>query len=654
MTTRVTRDLLADRFSRPVSAFDFMAPGLQAKIALGTATDDDRTAIREALQAAVSSGLHIRFPVGLYKVDGVKIDVTQKGQILFSDVPFPAVEATGPAPSSFQPPRPQGPVIDTTRDNGEPVFHINAQGVRLINLGGYGHNRDNDNLFARFKRDANSDDLDGFVIGCKVMYFNTFVEHDCRALTALDNYIMHSNTAFRLTWNPENPLYPFWQQPLPYGHRACRIDRNRGHAVTTLIELNDEPLREAQIQGNMMDNGGVLIRGFAGSGFYRSSILGNTVGLALATPVQMTGCLMEATLFAGNTWGGPEGNEAGSPFRANNGMRFEDCEIKGLSIDDTIHSVNNSGIRIHGTSTIDGLDVSGQYRDLGKAGGTFAAVQLEVDAEAFRFAGNCEGIGTTNIIRITSPTIELKRSRLGPCMWDPSAVLTFVSAFVDGGGNILLPSLPFNTTTGGLVGIGGLPTTTNQVSIYSSQFRTQRLERLGSGGAGIEYVNTAGSFTVRGTPTGANAGFAAIDVPQDNAVALGQSNARWSEVFAGTGTINTSDAREKQDTKELSDAEMRVAQKIKGLIRAFRWKEAVKRKGDGARIHFGVIAQDVIAAFESEGLDPFAYGAVCFDEWGAEPAEFDEDGNLIREAVKAGDRFGVRYDQLWAFVIAAL
>lgn len=134
----------------------------------------------------------------------------------------------------------------------------------------------------------------------------------------------------------------------------------------------------------------------------------------------------------------------------------------------------------------------------------------------------------------------------------------------------------------------------------------------------------------------------------DNAWSMGSSGLRWSVVYAATGTINTSDAREKQQIKELSESERAVAKRLKGLIRSFRWNDAVERKGDKARIHVGVIAQDVMAAFESEGLNASNYGVLCFDSW---PDEFDEDGNKTREA---GNRYGVRYDQLFAFVIAGL
>jgi hypothetical protein len=134
----------------------------------------------------------------------------------------------------------------------------------------------------------------------------------------------------------------------------------------------------------------------------------------------------------------------------------------------------------------------------------------------------------------------------------------------------------------------------------------------------------------------------------DNTYKLGLSSNRWSEVFAGNGTINTSDGREKQDVETLDDAERRVAVALKGLVKKYRFKDAVAAKGDDARIHVGVVAQEVIAAFASEGLDASRYGLLCYDEW---KEELDEDQNVVKAA---GDRYGIRYDQLLAFIIAAI
>ena len=144
----------------------------------------------------------------------------------------------------------------------------------------------------------------------------------------------------------------------------------------------------------------------------------------------------------------------------------------------------------------------------------------------------------------------------------------------------------------------------------------------------------------------------------DNAYSLGLGSYRPTVIYAVSGTINTSDAREKQQVRLLSDAERAAAVKCKSLIRAFKWNDAVEKKGDKARIHFGVMAQDVQRVFEEEKLDPWAYGLFCYDQWDKQQrvVETDQDGNeiVVQEYRAAGNRYGVRYDQLLAFIISAL
>lgn len=143
----------------------------------------------------------------------------------------------------------------------------------------------------------------------------------------------------------------------------------------------------------------------------------------------------------------------------------------------------------------------------------------------------------------------------------------------------------------------------------------------------------------------------------DNLYTLGDGSARWSTVYAATGTINTSDRNEKQDIEELSDAERRVATRIKSLIRKFRFKDAVAEKGNAARIHFGVIAQDVQEAFVAEGLDASKYGLFCSDTYktinGKAVSKDKETGEYPEGSVDC-TRLGVRYEELLCFVISSI
>jgi hypothetical protein len=166
---------------------------------------------------------------------------------------------------------------------------------------------------------------------------------------------------------------------------------------------------------------------------------------------------------------------------------------------------------------------------------------------------------------------------------------------------------------------------------------------------------------------------------------LGSASLRWDTVYAVTGAINTSDANEKQQIRELTDAEHAAAVAIKGIIRAFKFNSAVEEKGDGARIHFGVIAQDVQSVFSSNGLDALKYGLFCEDTWNeyngrnvpvdadgkfvvvtytldGEPVRPDKEGKLPEGVVEHVEKFdtvqktrlGVRYEELLAFMISAL
>jgi len=131
-----------------------------------------------------------------------------------------------------------------------------------------------------------------------------------------------------------------------------------------------------------------------------------------------------------------------------------------------------------------------------------------------------------------------------------------------------------------------------------------------------------------------------------------------SVIYAGTGTISTSDENEKQDIESLSEAELRVAKAIKPLMKKYRWKDSVATKGDEARIHIGVIAQDIEAAFAAEGLDAHRYAMFCSDtSYRVNGQAMDKDGNWHTPETEGAVKFtrlGVRYDQILAFLIAAL
>jgi len=156
---------------------------------------------------------------------------------------------------------------------------------------------------------------------------------------------------------------------------------------------------------------------------------------------------------------------------------------------------------------------------------------------------------------------------------------------------------------------------------------------IGTGVTGLLFFDTGNRIVPFNTSTGG---------PSDNTTDLGDPSFRFDDVYATNGTIQTSDRNEKQDIEELSEAEQRVAVAAKALLRKFRWIDSVEENGDDARIHFGIIAQDLQAAFEAEGLDAGRYAMFIHSTWTDE------------ETGEERSRMGVRYSELLAFIIAAI
>lgn len=98
----------------------------------------------------------------------------------------------------------------------------------------------------------------------------------------------------------------------------------------------------------------------------------------------------------------------------------------------------------------------------------------------------------------------------------------------------------------------------------------------------------------------------------DNTYSFGSGSFRWSQIYAATGTINTSDERVKDIRGELSEQEVKAWASVRGLV--FRFKDAIQSKGQDARLHAGYSAQVVHQAFIDAGLDPAEYGLWCEDE----------------------------------------
>ena len=136
---------------------------------------------------------------------------------------------------------------------------------------------------------------------------------------------------------------------------------------------------------------------------------------------------------------------------------------------------------------------------------------------------------------------------------------------------------------------------------------------------------------------------------------IGWGSGRVKNIFAVNGTINTSDARLKNDVRTMSDPETEAAKAIAKEIGFWTWKEQADM--NDVREHCGLTVQRAIEIMESFGLDPFNYGFICYDKWDEHtvvseygPANEDGTENPIYKTIPAGDRYSFRLEELNLFI----
>jgi hypothetical protein len=175
----------------------------------------------------------------------------------------------------------------------------------------------------------------------------------------------------------------------------------------------------------------------------------------------------------------------------------------------------------------------------------------------------------------------------------------------------------------------------------------------GSSGAGIHFTGGAVyPADYLGNPT--------------QGIAFGGSHPyRWGQIYSTSTTISNSDRNLKRDIIDLTQTERKVANRIRKLVKNFKFNDAYDKKGDDARIHTGVIAQEIEEAFTAEGLDASRYGLFCKDDLyvvNGDDKIYDDEGEWTGQFVNAdtpgavvqSTEYSVRYEELLAFVVSNL
>ena len=230
---------------------------------------------------------------------------------------------------------------------------------------------------------------------------------------------------------------------------------------------------------------------------------------------------------------------------------------------------------------------------------------------------------------------------------------------IDQSGNVLVGTTDttlYNNTTGGGIGLmasnrldvarsGDIVATFNRTTddgaIVQFYDRGTLSGQIGVESAGVFLGNplNGGGLRIGGDITApANSNGSASNNTQD----LGTSSFRWKTIYA-VNALNTSDEKLKQDIEGLSDAEKRVAVALKALVKKYRFKDEVTAQGFDAKIRVGLIAQQVVSAFDDEGLTATDYALLSH--------ETDTDAQFNELETKT---YSINYSELLAFIISAI
>lgn len=644
--------MLKDRFADVVNVKDFGAVG------------DGMTDDTEAIQAALNSQWSIFFPDGSYVVSSTL-------QVPFGVDRRNFFGTCKPRSNKKESQRKGAVIFFSQEDVG---IQIRSSQSQFFNLGFSGcESNERTLLCLNFEKLVNADDVDAHCTCCSFFNAKTACSVQGRTSVVLDNLFVMVSVGVHLRWPSSGYEYEDEAQTPPFANRGVRILRNRKHGIaalgsssSALVQNDGDILRSAIISQNVLDVGGTLIRDT--KGLENCLITENVVDLSGHAAIISSGNVLNS-IITGNSFS------------------FRISKVENSVAPYTYRNL----IDLRGL--VDGLVVSQNLF----AG--FSQHAISISASSAK-----DVCVTNNIIDCSGVTNPSLAYRVGMAITTGVNGLTFTGNVFTGG--LTNMSAALAAPSGGIARaivttnqLNGLPLASSY-GVFSSPIRienaTTKKECIGTteqGGVlniGNESENTTVlNFVDRNRDT-ARIRFTSPDdklslslfspasadqdasiyssSEQHTQVALGRPSVLWKEIFSATGTINTSDERAKTGVTDTGDSLMRAWGKVN--FKVFQFKDAVEKKGVDARLHVGVIAQQVIEAFASEGLDATRYGLLCYDKWDDEYEDVeiidqvevaDEKGNVVTPAkthiehrlvTPAGDRYGIRYEEALALEAA--
>ena len=143
-------------------------------------------------------------------------------------------------------------------------------------------------------------------------------------------------------------------------------------------------------------------------------------------------------------------------------------------------------------------------------------------------------------------------------------------------------------------------------------------------------------------------------------ISLGTADSKFDVIYTNTSSIETSDKTQKTSIDEIPSTLLDSWKNVKWVT--YKLKDSVEKKGNDARIHTGVIAQDLEKTLSN--IDIEKYGFFCKDSWDNKydteyittPAYTDEFGIEREEKVEKiqvvtqekGEQYSIRYQEMQA------
>lgn len=327
------------------------------------------------------------------------------------------------------------------------------------------------------------------------------------------------------------------------------------------------------------------------------------------------------------------------------GLRVDGLENQYAQLKVTIDGVTIEGPG--GTTLIDGgkIDADELHVNAANIDGTLSANQINMTGSITweDLASDAQGkVNSAQSTATSAQTTANNAQNTANSVSNRVAGWTYPGSTQINGSSIMTGTVTASTIRGGTVQLlnssggaaGALSLTSASSGSYSVQIASGAAMRLQANGGVVWIQGSTGAYVNVATNVvfGSN-----IQPGGDGAYSCGTASSRWSQLYATTPSISTSDRREKTDINYDVSAYDAIFDALKPA--SFKYKD-----GTSGRTHTGFISQDI-----EDVLGPSGLTSTDFATFIKSPLE-DKEGHIIEGEY----RYGVRYEELIALCVAQI